>query len=113
MFSHIIELTAKPGQAGLLIAAIRDHAIPEVITPAEGFVDQIVLQSETLPDYVTSISFWETKEDGDRFFQDGFHKVAAITAPFVSARPESYELSVEISTNDRIRTAACTPKAPQ
>jgi quinol monooxygenase YgiN len=102
MFSHIIELTAKPGQSGLLVAAIRDRAIPEIIIKAEGFIDEIVLVSQTNPDRVTAISFWDSKECGDLFFQTGFHEVTAMTAPFLSDKPESYELSVGASTNDRI-----------
>lgn len=112
MYSHIIELTAKPGQASLLVSAIRDHAIPEIIKRAEGFVDQIVLQSDSEPDHVISISFWESKEYGDLFFQNGFRRVGALTAPFISARPESYKLSVEISTIDRIRPVAAQESEP-
>ncbi|MGD0568462.1 MAG: antibiotic biosynthesis monooxygenase family protein [Candidatus Sulfotelmatobacter sp.] len=112
MYSHIIELTAKAGQAGLLIAAIRDHAIPEIIQRAEGFVDQIVLQSDSEPDRVTSISFWESKECGGLFFKNGFRQVGALTAPFISAKPESYQLSVEVSTIDRIRPATDRESEP-
>jgi heme-degrading monooxygenase HmoA len=108
MFSHIIELTAKPGQAQLLVAAIHDRAIPEVIKQAEGFIDQIVLVSTTDPEHVTAISFWNSKESGDRFFQHGFREVSAITAPFLSAKPESHQFSVAASTNGNIR--ACDDK---
>jgi hypothetical protein len=105
MYSHVIELTAKTGQGSLLLSALRDHAIPEIITHAEGFVDQVVLQSDSKPDHVTSISFWESKEDGDLFLQNGFRQVGALTAPFICARPESNTMSVEISTIDRLRPA--------
>ncbi|MBZ5507117.1 MAG: antibiotic biosynthesis monooxygenase [Acidobacteriia bacterium] len=103
MFSHIIELTAKPGQAKLLVSALRTRAIPEVIKQAEGFIDQIILISATEPEHVTAISFWKSRESGDRFFQHGFREVSAITAPFLSAKPESHEFSVAASTNDCIR----------
>jgi heme-degrading monooxygenase HmoA len=103
MFSHIIELTAKPGQAKLLVSALRARAIPEVIKKAEGFIDQIVLISATDPDHVTAISFWKSQESGDRFFQHGFSEVSAITAPYLNAKPKSRECSVATSTNDRIR----------
>jgi quinol monooxygenase YgiN len=105
MVSHIIELTAKPGQAELLVAAIHNRAIPEVIQHAAGFVDQIVLVSATDPEHVSAISFWTSKESGDQFFQNGFKEVSAITAPFLSAKPEAYEFIVVASTNDRIRAS--------
>ena len=102
MFSHIIELTAKPGEAKLLVSAIRTRAIPEVIQQAEGFIDQIVLISATNPDHVSAISFWKSRESGDHFFQHGFREVSEITTPFLRAKPESHEFSVAASTNDRI-----------
>ena len=112
MYSHIIELIPKAGQASLLVSAIRDHAIPEIIKHAEGFVDQIVLRSDSEPDRVTSISFWESKEYGDLFLQKGFRQVGALIAPFIIAKPESKTMSVEISTIDRIRPAAAQESEP-
>jgi len=59
MYSHIIELTPKPGQARDLVNAIRDQAIPQVIRPSAGFVDEIVLLSDTDPNHVTRSSTQE------------------------------------------------------
>ena len=102
MYSHIIELTAKAGQARTVIDVIRDRAIPEVIRPSEGFVDEIVLLSDADPNHVTAISFWRTKKDADRFFETGFSKVSALTAPFLNAKPDRHEFVVGASTNDHI-----------
>jgi hypothetical protein len=40
MYSHVIELSAKPGLAKDLINTIRDQAIPQIIRGSEGFVDE-------------------------------------------------------------------------
>ena len=52
MYTHVLELTAKPGQTGQLVRALRDHALPQVIRPSEGFVDEIVLVSDSAPNQV-------------------------------------------------------------
>lgn len=102
MYSHIIELTAKPGQATALVNIIRDRAIPEIIRGSQGFIDEIVLLSDTDPNHVTAISFWKSKQDGDFFFANGFAKVSAMTQPYLSAKPERQGFVVGASTNDNI-----------
>jgi len=103
MYSHVIELRAKPGLAKDLINAIRDQAIPQVIRGSEGFVDEIVLLSETDPSYVTAISFWRSKTDAERFYADGFSRVSALLQDFLTIPPRRHEFVVGASTNDRIR----------
>jgi len=102
MYSHIIELTSKPGQAKQLIDAIRDIAIPQVIRPSQGFIDEIVLLSAADPNHVSAISFWRSREDGELFFSTGFAKVRAITQAFLSRPPERSEFVVGASTNNQI-----------
>ncbi|HET9284024.1 MAG TPA: antibiotic biosynthesis monooxygenase [Candidatus Angelobacter sp.] len=102
MYSHIIELTAKPGQGRELVDVIRDRAIPEIIRPSRGFIDEIVLLSETDPNHVTAISFWQSQEDGTLFLQNGFAKVSALTQPYLMAKPERQEFIVGASTNNHI-----------
>ena len=102
MYSHIIELTAKPGQATALVNIIRDRAIPEIIRGSEGFIDEIVLLSDTDPNQVSAISFWRSKRDGDLFFAHGFAQVSAMTQPYLSAKPERQGFIVGASTNDNI-----------
>lgn len=102
MYSHVIKLTAKPGQATALVNILRDRAIPEIIRPFPGFVDQIVLLSQTDPNRISAISFWKSKEDGEQFFQNGFAQVSAITQPYLAAKPERLEYIVGASTNSNI-----------
>jgi heme-degrading monooxygenase HmoA len=102
MYSHIIELTAKPGLAKELVDAIRDRAIPQVIRPSEGFVDEIVLLSDTDPNHVTAISFWRSKKDAERFYANGFANASTLLQSFLSAIPERHEFVVGASTNSQI-----------
>jgi len=102
MYSHVIELTARPGQAKALVNIIRDRAIPEIIRQSAGFVDEIVLLSDDDPNRVSAISFWRSKVDGDNFFQNGFAQVSALTQRYLSAKPERHEYIVGASTNRNI-----------
>jgi hypothetical protein len=95
-------LSAKPGQASALVNIIRDRAIPEIIRRSAGFIDEIVLLSDTDPNHVSAISFWRSKQDGDLFFQNGFAQVSAMTQPYLSAKPERHGFIVGASTNDNI-----------
>lgn len=104
MFSHIIELTAGPGQTQALIDVIINRAVPEIIQFSEGFVDEIVLASYSDPARVLAISFWNSKADADAFFESGFSQVSALTAPFLAAKPGRQEFTIGASTNAKIVT---------
>ena len=86
-FCHILELTARPGQSKTAIDIIGNQSIPEIIRPAEGFIDEIVLQSLTDPDHVTAFSFWRSKEDSDRFDAYGFDAVSRQVENALAAAP--------------------------
>ena len=103
MYSHVIDLTARPGRAKDLVNAIRDQAIPQIIRGSEGFVDEIVLLSDTDPNHVSAVSFWRSKEDAERFYATGFDRVSALLQPFLSAKPERQEFVVGASTNSHIQ----------
>ena len=98
-FSHVIELHAKPGQAQVLITAIRDQAIPQVIATYEGFNEEIVLLSETDPNRVSAISFWRSKKDAVNFTATGFAKVSAFLAGYLASPPVRGEYVVAAEIN--------------
>src|SRR5215471_18863292 len=87
MFCHIIELTAKPGQARRAVEIIGNQAIPTVIQPAEGFVDEIVLLSLSDPNHVTAFSFWQNKDYSDKFDAYGFDAVTVMVQETLAAPP--------------------------
>jgi choline dehydrogenase-like flavoprotein/heme-degrading monooxygenase HmoA len=102
-FAHIIELECQPGQATTVVETIRDRAIPDVIQPAPGFVDEIVLLSIDDPNHVTAISFWRSEEAADRFNADGFDKISALLQRFLAAKPQRRQFDVGASTDPGIR----------
>lgn len=103
MYSHIIELKAKAGRGRDLVNAIRDQAIPRIIVASRGFVDELVLESDTAPESVTAISFWRTRHDGEQFLANSFSKVSALLAPYLQEAPRRKSFVVGASTNDSIK----------
>ena len=99
MVSHVIELRAKPGVGADLCAAIRDHAVPEVINHFQGYLSEIVLVAHDDPDHVTAISFWNSEADAEAFYQSGFTRVSALLAQFMAARPDRRECTVFLWSN--------------
>ncbi|HWG40413.1 MAG TPA: antibiotic biosynthesis monooxygenase [Candidatus Acidoferrales bacterium] len=106
MFCHIIELTTKPGQARRAVDIIGNQAIPSVIQPAEGFVDEIVLLSQSDPNHVTAFSFWENKDYSDKFDAYGFDAVTVMLQETLAVPPERRPFDVGVSTNPKIQGVA-------
>ena len=102
MYTHLIELTARPGQGRNLVNAIRDLAIPGIRRTAPGFVDELVLQSETSPESVSALSFWRSKQDGERFYANGFNHVSEQLAPYLAGPPKVSDFEVGASTTSEI-----------
>jgi choline dehydrogenase-like flavoprotein/heme-degrading monooxygenase HmoA len=99
---NIIELDARPGQASRVIDLIGEQAIPTIIRPFEGFIDEIVLLSLSDPNHVTAISFWENEEAPQRFNQYGFSQVSALLRDVLAGAPQRRHYIVVASTNPDI-----------
>jgi hypothetical protein len=101
-FCHILELSANPGQARRAIDIIGNEAIPRIIQPAEGFIDEIVLLALEERDHVTAFSFWQSKEVSDRFDEYGFEAVTMLVKSALADLPRRRPFVVGASTNPRI-----------
>lgn len=99
---NIIELDARPGQARRVVDIIGEQAIPTIIRPFDGFIDEIVLLSLSDPNHVTAISFWENEEAPQRFNQQGFGQVSALLRDVLAAPPQRRHYNVGASTNPDI-----------
>ena len=56
MFTRAVELTSKPGKSKELSNAINEKALP-ILQKQSGFVDEILLVSNTEPERVLALSF--------------------------------------------------------
>lgn len=104
MFTRVLEFTAKRGQAKQVASALNDKVMP-ILHKQSGFVDAIVLTSTTEPDRLLGLSFWNTKEDAERYNREQYPKVNEILRPMLDSAPTVQTFNVDIFTTHKIAAA--------
>lgn len=97
MFTRIVEITSKAGKARELTRAISDKVL-SLLKTQTGFVDELTLISDQSPDRVIAISFWNTKEDAEKYNRETFPKVNEIIRGSIEGTPKVQTFDVEQST---------------
>jgi len=67
-----------------------------------GFVDEIVLISDTEADRVVAMSYWKTKQDAARYAGKAYGKVKDVIRHQIHAAPRVRTFTVETSTVHKI-----------
>jgi heme-degrading monooxygenase HmoA len=101
MFTRVVEVTTKPGKAQELTTLINDKVLP-ILKKQTGFVDETVLASDTDPDRVLAISFWNTKEDAARYDQEQYPAIHEMMRTLLDADPMVRTFNVDTSTTHKI-----------
>ncbi len=101
MYTRIVELTTKPGKAQDLCDTINDKVLP-ILKKQAGFVDETVLVSDTDPDQVLGLSFWNRKDDAERYRQEQYPKVHDMLKNLLETEPIIRTFEVNTSTTHRI-----------
>ena len=74
MFTRVVEITSKSGKARELCNTIDDKVLP-ILKRQAGFVDEMVIVSDTQPNRILALSFWNTREDAQRYAREQFDTV--------------------------------------
>ena len=101
MFTRVVEILTKTGKAKELSTKITEQVLP-ILKRQPGFVDEITLVSNTDPDRVLAISFWETEEKAQRYHNEQFAKVNEIVMPLLQSDPLVETFNVDVSTTHNI-----------
>ena len=101
MFTRVVEVTTKPGKARELTTLINDKVLP-ILKKQTGFVDETVLVSDTDPNRGLAISFWNTKEDAERYHQEQYPAVHDLIRHLLEAEPVVRTFNVDSSTSHKI-----------
>jgi heme-degrading monooxygenase HmoA len=101
MFTRTVELTTKPRKAKELSNTINDKVLP-ILKKQTGFVDETVLASDTDPDRVLAISFWNKKEDADRYQEEQYPAIHDMIRHLLEAEPVVRTFNVDSSTTHKI-----------
>ena len=101
MYTRVVELTSKPGKARELCDTIDEKVVP-ILKKQTGFVDETVLASAAEPNRVLGLSFWNSKEDAERYHEETYPKVSEILSPLAEGAPVVRTFNVHTSTTHRI-----------
>lgn len=105
MFTRVVEITSKPGKANEVANMIRDKILP-ILRKQAGFVDETVLTADAEPNRLLALSFWNSKEDAERYHREQYQKIAEMLSPHVENVPTIRTFNVHTSTWQKIAAAA-------
>ena len=101
MFTRVVEVNTKSGKASELTNIINDKVLP-ILKKQVGFVDETVLASDTDPNRVLALSFWNTREDAERYRKEEYPNVHEAIRPLLEGEPMIRTFEVHTSTTHRI-----------
>jgi heme-degrading monooxygenase HmoA len=101
MFTRTVEVTTKSGKAKELSNTLNDKVLP-ILKKQTGFVDETILVSETEPNRVLALSFWNTKEDAERYDREQYPAIHEMVGHLLEAEPVVRTFNVDYSTTHRI-----------
>src|SRR5947209_149503 len=101
MYTRVVELTTKSGKAKELANAINDKVLP-ILKKQAGFVDETVLASDAEATRVLALSFWNSKEDAERYHREKYPAIHEMMRHLLEGEPVIRTFNVDSSTTHRI-----------
>ena len=105
MFTRIVECNVKPEKKNEFENKLRNEVLP-ILRKQPGFVDLIALQSEDEDERMVSISFWNSKQDAERYHREQYSRITDMLKPLVKRDPQVTHYNVAHSTPHRIAVKA-------
>jgi heme-degrading monooxygenase HmoA len=101
MYTRVVELTSKSGKARELCDTIDEKVVP-ILKKQTGFVDETVLASDVEPNRVLGLSFWNSKEDAERYHREQYPQIHETMKHLLETDPVIRTFDVQSSTTHRI-----------
>ena len=101
MFTRVVEITSKSGKAKELSNTINEKVLP-ILKKQTGFVDEAVLVSDTEPTRILGLSFWNSKEDAERYHREQYPKINEMLSHLLDTAPVIRTFDVHTSTTHRV-----------
>ncbi len=103
MFTRTIEWNLKHDMKPAFFKKFKAEVMP-ILKKAPGFFDLVVLENETEPTKVFTVSFWETKKNAEYYEKEWYPKVKAIIEPFFTTPPAVAYYTVEETFSEKLFT---------
>lgn len=101
MYTRIVEITCKSGKARELSNTIEEKVVP-ILKKQTGFVDETVLVSDAEQNRVLGLSFWNSKEDAERYHREQYPQIHETIKHLLETDPVIRTFDVQSSTTHRI-----------
>ncbi len=101
MFTRIVECNVKPEKRDEFSNKLRNDVLP-ILQKQPGFVDLIGLVHETDRERIVSVSFWNSKEDAERYHREHYNRILDMLKPMLKKDPKVEHFTVDTSTTHRI-----------
>jgi heme-degrading monooxygenase HmoA len=101
MYTRIVEIASKSGKSRELCNMIEEKVVP-ILKKQTGFVDETVLVSDTESNQVLGLSFWNSKEDAERYHQEQYPKIHEMPTHLIETEPAIRTFDVQASTTHQI-----------
>ena len=105
MYTRLVEVRCKAGKNNEVARAIDEKVVP-ILRKQQGFRDEISLTSHDDPNRIVGLSFWDRREDAERYQREGFTQVAEILRPLCEGEPKISTFDVSTSTAHKITQKA-------
>jgi|ERR1700746_2862597 heme-degrading monooxygenase HmoA len=101
MFTRIVECHVKPEKKDEFNQKLRNDVLP-ILNRQPGFVDLISLVQDTDRERQLALSFWNTKEDAERYHRENYNRIVEMIKPYLKKDPKVETFNVDTSTSHRI-----------
>ena len=101
MFTRIVECHVKPERKDEFENKLRNQVLP-ILQKQPGFVDLIALEPEEGGERQLSISFWNSKQDAERYQREQYSSIVESIKPLLKRDPQVQTFNVAHSTPHRI-----------
>jgi len=101
MFTRFVECHVKQGKKDDFTNKLRNDVMP-ILQKQPGFVDLIGLVSENDSDRIVSVSFWNSKQDAERYSREHFAHITEMLKPSLKRDPVVDTFNVDTWTTHRI-----------
>lgn len=101
MFTRVVEIRTKQGKTREFSTTLNEKVLP-LLRKQPGFVDEITLVSNTDPDRVLALSFWDSQADAEKYNREQYSMVTEILNPLLDIPARVQVFDVDTSTTHHI-----------
>jgi len=101
MYTRIVECQVKTGKKDEFTNKLHNEVLP-ILRQQPGFVDLVSLLSEKNSERMISISFWNSKDEAERYQREHYKGIVEILKPLIKRDPTVETYTVDTSTTHHI-----------